>query len=225
VSAYRHQKPAPVRQEITPPVDFSSTTGPWDRRASAAKLASFCAIPRGAQPAARNWLCFARTPLLVVPGRHLSIRNPQSPIRDHGPPAQELALFCRGCLVGQFTISSSPPGTYHFLPSAGIGFVLRTCSCSPARELGSFGAITPSFPRANWVRFARFTPQPRHAPYDDGLCPRTPVSPSLASFCTIGPAEARGKIVPGGQIGFVSYGCPDVPAANWVCFPRPPAPA
>jgi hypothetical protein len=193
VNAYRHQKPAPVRQEITPPVDFSSTTGPWDRRASAAKLASFCAIPRGAQPAARNWLCFARTPLLVVPGRHLSIRNPQSPIRDHGPPAQELALFCRGCLVGQFTISSSPPGTYHFLPSAGIGFVLHTCSCSPDGKLGSFCTF--------------------HSPAEERPTPRRylPTYPSLPKFgFVLHNRSGRGP----------REDCPGRP--NWVRFVRLP---
>jgi hypothetical protein len=36
----------------------------------------------------------------------------------------------------------------------------------------------------NWVRFSRFTPRPSRAPYDNCPCPRTPVHPSLALFCT-----------------------------------------
>jgi hypothetical protein len=52
----------------------------------------------------------------------------------------------------------------------------------------------PSHPAPNWVRFARFTPRPSHVPHGDRLCPHTPVTPSLASFCTIsgGKCEVRG---------------------------------
>jgi hypothetical protein len=37
----------------------------------------------------------------------------------------------------------------------------------------------------NWVRFARFTPRPSHGPHDC-LCPHTPISLSLGSFCAFG---------------------------------------
>jgi hypothetical protein len=55
----------------------------------------------------------------------------------------------------------------------------------------------------NWVRFARFAPRPGHAPHGNRLCPHTPVTPSLASFCTIsvGKCEVRGLKSEGGMAG------------------------
>jgi hypothetical protein len=86
-------------------------------------------------------------------------------------------LFCAFCLG-----RTPPPGLLQSAirnpQSAIVG--LR-------HKLGLFCAFclgrTPPAGR-NWVRFARFTPRPRHAPDNDALCPHTPVSPSLASFCT-----------------------------------------
>jgi hypothetical protein len=78
-----------------------------------------------------------------------------------------------------------------------IGFVLR--GRHPGRRLPIRNPQSVSPRPRNWVRFAHFAPRPSRAPYDDYLCPHTPVSPSLASFCTI-PSVRRSRP---GQIGFV----------------------
>jgi hypothetical protein len=74
----------------------------------------------------------------------------------------------------------------------------------------------------NWVRFAHFasgarprraklgsfcasTLRPGHATHDDGLCPYSPVPPSLASFCTIGPRPGAPCHPAPPGIGFVLH--------------------
>jgi hypothetical protein len=66
------------------------------------------------------------------------------------------------------------------------------------RELGSFC----TFRSPNWVRFARFTPQPSDAKNDGSHCPNTPIRPSLALFCTISSVIRLRR----GEIGFVLHG-------------------
>jgi hypothetical protein len=73
----------------------------------------------------------------------------------------------------------------------------QQCATTLCRDLRP----TSSAGGRNWVRFARFTPRPSHAPREDCLYPHTPVPPSLALFCTISSGTGPRPV----QIGFVSY--------------------
>jgi hypothetical protein len=125
-----------------------------------------------------NWVRFARFTPRPSHAPDESSRFPYTPVHPN------LASFC--------TISSITR-----LRRGEIGFVLHN---SALRRLGVPVRHLPPAGR-NWVRFARFTPRPRHGGRGDGLCPYTPVHLSLASFCIISSVTRLRRA----EIGFVLH--------------------
>jgi hypothetical protein len=150
-------------------------------------LASFGLVP--------NWLCSAHFASGARPrAGQIGFVLRICPPAGHRP-RQPAPIRGRASQIG-FVLHDSRQDASR-LPE--IGFVLHAWAL---RGLGVPARLLPS-PARNWLRFARFTPQPSHAPHVNHLCPHTPVPPSLASFCTISCVSR-------------------LPGRNWVRFARLP---